>query len=67
MRERIAAEAWRPARDAVGVVCTADGEAARARAEDLDHAADRFAQIAATTPARRPAALDASLAAGSRS
>src|SRR5262249_19718423 len=64
VRERVTAEAWRPARDAVGVVCTADGEGARARADDLDHAADRFAQIAATTPAGRPAALDASLQAG---
>ena len=64
VRERIAAEAWRPARDAVGVVCTTDGTSARARAEDLDRAADRFAQIAATTPAGRPAALDASLQAG---
>jgi hypothetical protein len=64
VRERVAAEAWRPARDAVGVVCTADGEAARARADDLDHAADRFAEIAATTPAERPASLDQSLQAG---
>jgi MoxR-like ATPase len=64
VRERVTAEAWRPARDAVGVVCTGGGEAARARAEDLDRAADRFAQIAATTPADRPAALDDSLRAG---
>ena len=64
VRERAVAESLRPARDAVGVVCTSDADAARARADDLDHAADRFAQIAATTPAARPAALDESLRAG---
>jgi len=64
VRERVAAESFRPARDAVGVACTSDPGAARARADDLDQAADRFAEIAATTPAARPAALDDSLRAG---
>ena len=64
VRERVTAEVWRPAREAVGVVCGAGDEQARGRAEELDRCADRFAQIAATTPAGRPAALDDSLSAG---
>src|SRR6478609_11497331 len=64
VRERVTAEIWRPAREAVGVVCGAGDEQARGRAEELDRCADRFAQIAATTPAGRPAALDDSLTAG---
>jgi len=64
VRERVTAEVWRPAREAVGVVCGAGDEQARGRAEELDRCADRFAQIAATTPAGRPAALDDSLTAG---
>ncbi len=65
VRERVTAEVWRPAREAVGVVCGAGDEQARGRAQELDRCADRFAQIAATTPAARPSALDASLTAGS--
>ena len=64
VRERVTAEVWRPAREAVGVVCGAGDEQARGRVEELDRCADRFAQIAATTPADRPAALGDSLAAG---
>ena len=64
VRERVTAEVWRPAREAVGVVCGAGDEQARGRAEELDRCADRFAQIAATTPADRPAALGDSLTAG---
>src|SRR3954469_19431284 len=64
VRERVTAEVWRRAREAVGVVCGAGDEQARGRAEELDRCADRFAQIAATTPADRPAALGDSLAAG---
>ncbi|MDX6376273.1 MAG: hypothetical protein QOE98_576, partial [Gaiellaceae bacterium] len=64
VRERIAGEVWRPAREAVGIVCGAGDEQARGRAEEIDRCADRFAQIAATTPAGRPAALDESLWAG---
>ena len=64
VRERITGEVWRPAREAVGVVCGAGDESARGRAEELDRCADRFAQVAATTPANRPAALGDSLTAG---
>ena len=64
VRERITDEVWRPAREAVGVVCGAGDEQARGRAEEIDRCADRFAQIAATTPADRPAALGDSLTAG---
>ncbi len=60
VRERLADEAWRPARDVLGVICTVGGAGAE-RASDLDKAADRVARIAATTPGGRPAALDESL------
>src|SRR4029079_17292575 len=41
VRQRVTAEAWRPARDAVGVVCTGGGEAGLGRAGDPAAAADR--------------------------
>jgi Cdc6-like AAA superfamily ATPase len=64
VRERLTDEVWRPARDAVGIVCGAGDEQARGRSEEIDRCADRLAQIAATTPTGRPPALDDSLAAG---
>ena len=64
VRERFTAEVWRPAREAVGVVCGAGDEQARGRAEEIDRCADRLAQLTATTPTGRPAALAHSLAAG---
>ncbi len=65
VRERVTEEVWRPAREAVGVVCAAGDEQARGRAAEVDRCADRFAQITATTPTNRPPALDDSLRAGS--